>query len=63
MGNRITIDCATLMNKGFEVIEACWLFDFAASDVGVVIHPQSTVHAMIEYTGWLAMLAHGISAN
>jgi 1-deoxy-D-xylulose-5-phosphate reductoisomerase len=50
MGNRITIDCATLMNKGFEVIEACWLFDFAASDVGVVIHPQSTVHAMIEYT-------------
>jgi 1-deoxy-D-xylulose-5-phosphate reductoisomerase len=50
MGNRITIDCATLMNKGFEVIEACWLFDFAPSDVGVVIHPQSTVHAMIEYS-------------
>nr|Q01QM3.1 RecName: Full=1-deoxy-D-xylulose 5-phosphate reductoisomerase; Short=DXP reductoisomerase; AltName: Full=1-deoxyxylulose-5-phosphate reductoisomerase; AltName: Full=2-C-methyl-D-erythritol 4-phosphate synthase [Candidatus Solibacter usitatus Ellin6076] len=50
MGNRITIDCATLMNKGFEVIEACWLFDFAPRDVGVVIHPQSTVHAMIEYS-------------
>ncbi len=50
MGNRITIDCATLMNKGFEVIEACWLFDFAPCDVGVVIHPQSTVHAMIEYS-------------
>jgi 1-deoxy-D-xylulose-5-phosphate reductoisomerase len=50
MGNRITIDCATLMNKGFEVIEACWLFDFAPGDVGVVIHPQSTVHAMIEYS-------------
>ncbi len=50
MGNRITIDCATLMNKGFEVIEACWLFDFAPSEVCVVIHPQSTVHAMIEYT-------------
>jgi 1-deoxy-D-xylulose-5-phosphate reductoisomerase len=49
MGNRITIDCATLMNKGFEVIEACWLFDFATSEVDVVIHPQSTVHAMIEY--------------
>ena len=49
MGNRITIDCATLMNKGFEVIEACWLFDFAPSEVDVVIHPQSTVHAMIEY--------------
>jgi len=50
MGNRITIDCATLMNKGFEVIEACWLFDFAPSEVEVVIHPQSTVHAMIEYS-------------
>jgi 1-deoxy-D-xylulose-5-phosphate reductoisomerase len=50
MGNRITIDCATLMNKGFEVIEACWLFDFAPSQVEVVIHPQSSVHAMIEYT-------------
>ena len=50
MGKRITIDCATLMNKGFEVIEACWLFDFAPSQVEVVIHPQSTVHAMIEYT-------------
>jgi 1-deoxy-D-xylulose-5-phosphate reductoisomerase len=50
MGNRITIDCATLMNKGFEVIEACWLFDFAPSQVDVVIHPQSTVHAMVEYS-------------
>ena len=50
MGNRITIDCATLMNKGFEVIEACWLFDFSPSQVDVVVHPQSTVHAMIEYT-------------
>ena len=50
MGNRITIDCATLMNKGFEVIEACWLFDFEPSEVHVVIHPQSTVHAMIEYS-------------
>lgn len=49
MGPRITIDSATLMNKGFEVIEACWLFDFAPSEVGVVVHPQSTVHAMVEY--------------
>ena len=49
MGERITIDCATLMNKGFEVIEACWLFDFSPSQIDVVIHPQSTVHAMIEY--------------
>ena len=40
---------ATLMNKGFEVIEACWLFDFEPKDVEVVVHPQSTVHAMVEY--------------
>jgi 1-deoxy-D-xylulose-5-phosphate reductoisomerase len=49
MGQRITIDSATLMNKGFEVIEACWLFDFAPKDVEVVVHPQSQVHAMVEY--------------
>ncbi|MDP2998918.1 MAG: 1-deoxy-D-xylulose-5-phosphate reductoisomerase [Bryobacterales bacterium] len=49
MGPRITIDSATMMNKGFEVIEACWLFGFAPSQVTVVIHPQSSVHAMIEY--------------
>lgn len=50
MGQRITIDSATMMNKGFEVIEACWLFDFAPAEVDVVIHPQSSVHAMVEYT-------------
>jgi 1-deoxy-D-xylulose-5-phosphate reductoisomerase len=50
MGNRITIDSATLMNKGFEVIEACWLFGFSPAQVDVVIHPQSSVHAMIEYS-------------
>jgi len=50
MGRRITIDSATMMNKGFEVIEACWLFDFSADEVDVVIHPQSTVHAMVEYS-------------
>ncbi len=49
MGARITIDSATLMNKGFEVIEACWLFDLPTSQVEVVVHPQSTVHAMVEY--------------
>lgn len=49
MGNRITIDSATLMNKGFEVIEACWLFGFQPSEVDVVVHPQSTIHAMIEF--------------
>src|SRR5262249_13736264 len=50
MGNRITIDSATLMNKGFEVIEACWLFGFSPSEVDVVVHPQSTVHALIEFS-------------
>lgn len=49
MGKRITLDSATLMNKGFEVIEACWLFGFAPSEVDVVVHPQSKVHAMVEY--------------
>ena len=49
MGKRISLDSATMMNKGFEVIEACWLFGFAPSEVDVVIHPQSKVHAMVEY--------------
>jgi 1-deoxy-D-xylulose-5-phosphate reductoisomerase len=50
MGQRITIDSATLMNKGFEVIEACWLFDLPPGQVDVVVHPQSTIHAMVEYS-------------
>ena len=50
MGKRITIDSATMMNKGFEVIEACWLFGLAPSEIDVAIHPQSSVHAMVEYT-------------
>ncbi|MBL8179486.1 MAG: 1-deoxy-D-xylulose-5-phosphate reductoisomerase [Bryobacterales bacterium] len=49
MGPRITIDSSTLMNKGFEVIEACWLFDLPPSQVEVVVHPQSKIHAMVEY--------------
>jgi 1-deoxy-D-xylulose-5-phosphate reductoisomerase len=49
MGKRITIDSATLMNKGFEVIEACWLFDLQPKEIEVVIHPQSKIHAMVEY--------------
>ena len=49
MGARITIDSSTMMNKGFEVIEACWLFGFGADRVQVVVHPQSIVHAMVEY--------------
>jgi 1-deoxy-D-xylulose-5-phosphate reductoisomerase len=49
MGHRITIDSATLMNKGFEVIEARWLFGMPLEKIRVVIHPQSTVHSMVEY--------------
>jgi 1-deoxy-D-xylulose-5-phosphate reductoisomerase len=49
MGNRITIDSSTMMNKGFEIIEARWLFDMKPSQVDVVIHPQSTIHSMVEY--------------
>lgn len=49
MGQRITIDCATMMNKGFEVIEACWLFDLLPDEVDVVVHPQSSIHAMVEF--------------
>lgn len=49
MGRRITVDSATLMNKGFEVIEACWLFDLPPAQVDVVVHPQSSIHAMVEY--------------
>ena len=48
MGRKITIDSATLMNKGLEVIEAHWLFDLPASQIDVVIHPQSIVHSMVE---------------
>jgi len=49
MGQRITIDSATMMNKGFEVIEARWLFGVELERIQVVIHPQSTIHSMVEY--------------
>jgi len=49
MGQRITIDSATLMNKGFEVIEAGWLFGMGLDRIQVVIHPQSTIHSMVEF--------------
>ena len=48
MGRKITIDSATLMNKGLEVIEARWLFDVTADQIDVLIHPQSIVHSMVE---------------
>lgn len=49
MGRRITIDSATLMNKGFEVIEACRLFNLPPEHVKVIVHPQSTIHSMVEF--------------
>jgi 1-deoxy-D-xylulose-5-phosphate reductoisomerase len=49
MGKRITIDSATLMNKGFEVIEACRLFHVPPTQVEVIVHPQSTIHSMVEF--------------
>lgn len=49
MGRKISVDSATMMNKGLEVIEACWLFDTHPDLVEVVVHPQSIVHSMVEY--------------
>ena len=49
MGNKVTIDSATLMNKGLEVIEAFWLFGVPAQKIAVVIHPQSIIHSMVEF--------------
>jgi len=50
MGPKISVDSATMMNKGLEVIEACWLFDARPDQVEVLIHPQSVVHSLVEYT-------------
>ena len=49
MGAKVTIDSATMMNKGFEVMEARWLFDVAPSDINVVVHPESVIHSMVEF--------------
>jgi len=49
MGRKISVDSATMMNKGLEVIEACWLFDTTPDRIEVLIHPQSVVHSMVEY--------------
>lgn len=49
MGRKISVDSATMMNKGLELIEACWLFDARPSQVEVVIHPQSVIHSMVDY--------------
>ncbi|RTZ63327.1 MAG: 1-deoxy-D-xylulose-5-phosphate reductoisomerase [Aquificaceae bacterium] len=49
MGQKISVDSATMMNKGLEVIEACWLFELSTNEIQVVIHPQSTIHSMVSY--------------
>jgi len=49
MGKKISVDSATMMNKGLEVIEACWLFDIRPQQIQVVIHPQSVIHSMVSY--------------
>ena len=60
MGDKITIDSATLMNKGLEVIEARWLFDLPAARVSVMVHPQSIVHSMVEYVDGSVLAQLGI---
>jgi 1-deoxy-D-xylulose-5-phosphate reductoisomerase len=61
MGAKITVDSATLMNKGLEVIEARWLFDLAPERVDVVVHPQSIVHSMVEYVDGAVIAQLGVA--
>ena len=49
MGRKISVDSATMMNKGLELIEACWLFDTGPENIDIVVHPQSVIHSMVEY--------------
>lgn len=61
MGAKITIDCATLMNKGLEVIEARWLFGFEADQIGILVHPESVVHSMIELVDGSVLAQMGVT--
>jgi 1-deoxy-D-xylulose-5-phosphate reductoisomerase len=61
MGPKITIDSATMMNKGLEIIEARWLFDVAPEQVQVVVHPQSIVHSMVEYVDGCVIAQLGVA--
>ncbi|MEQ1730577.1 MAG: 1-deoxy-D-xylulose-5-phosphate reductoisomerase, partial [Vicinamibacterales bacterium] len=61
MGRKITIDSATLMNKGLEVIEAHWLFGVAADQIDVVVHPQSVVHSMVEFVDGSILAQLGVT--
>jgi len=61
MGAKITIDSATLMNKGLEVIEARWLFDFGPDQIDIVVHPESVVHSMIEMVDGSVIAQMGVT--
>ena len=61
MGDKITIDSATLMNKGLEVIEAHWLFGFGAEAIDIVVHPQSIVHSMVEFVDGSIIAQMGVT--
>jgi len=61
MGRKITIDSATLMNKGLEVIEAHWLFDLPAERIEVLVHPQSIVHSMVEFVDGTVLAQLGVT--
>ena len=61
MGQKITIDSATLMNKGLEVIEARWLFDVGADRIDVLVHPQSIVHSMVEFVDGSVIAQLGVT--
>lgn len=60
MGNKITIDCATLMNKGLEFIEAKWLFDLSPEQIEIVVHRQSVVHSAVEYNDYSIIAQLGV---
>ncbi|MDR3238889.1 MAG: 1-deoxy-D-xylulose-5-phosphate reductoisomerase [Clostridiales bacterium] len=59
MGPKITVDCATMMNKGLEIMEAKWLFDLPASAIAVLVHPQSIIHSMVEFEDGAVMAQLG----
>jgi len=61
MGDKITIDSATLMNKGLEVIEARWLFDIEPRRIDIIVHPESVVHSMVEYLDGSVVAQLGVS--
>ena len=60
MGKKITVDSATMMNKGFEVIEARWLFDVTAEKIDVLVHPESIIHSLVEYRDGAVMAQLGV---